>query len=75
MLVIGGEQFPIEQFDLASRDACEKEHYHSPLPAHSLQGGTTFDPGRCGFGTVDDVIFVEVPFDAWTAYRNALSGQ
>ena len=75
MLVIGGEQFPIEQFDLASRDACEKEHYHSPLPAHSLQGGTAFDPGGCGFGTVDDVIFVEVPFDAWTAYRNALSGQ
>ncbi len=76
VVIVGGERFPIEQFDLTSRDECEKEHYHSSLPAYSLDGGTLLDPSvsGCGFGTVDDVTYIEVSADEWDRYRRRLAG-
>ncbi len=76
VVVVDGERFPIEQFELASRDSCDREHYHSSLASFSLEGGTLLDPrpSGCGFGTVDDVTFVEVSADDWARYRERLAG-
>lgn len=76
VVVVNGERFPIEQFELTSRDDCDREHYHSSLASFSLEGGTLLDPspGGCGYGAVNDVIFVEVSADDWARYRERLAG-
>ena len=82
VVVVNGERFPIEQFDVPLRDVpipdrCnDKEHYHSSLPSFSLEGGRLAypDPDGCGYGTVDEVIYVDVTVEEWNRYRNLLAG-
>ncbi len=82
VVVVNGERFPIEQFDVPLRDVpirdrCNnREHYHSSLPSFSLEGGTLADPDPdgCGYATVDEVIYVEVTAEEWNRYRNLLAG-
>ena len=75
----GNERFPLEQFRVASPDACEEDHYHANFSVHSLEGGTAMDPDQsgCGFGEVGTpglVSTVRVSAEEWAAYRTALAG-
>ncbi|HJM89778.1 MAG TPA: hypothetical protein QF624_09150 [Dehalococcoidia bacterium] len=56
VMVIDGENFPLDQFHEAGADACSDDHYHGP-EVFSLEGSSMFDPAgsECGFGKTSDV--------------------
>jgi len=79
VLILGGKQYPIEQFIAAPSDACDADHYHSAShgPVYSLEGGSITDPNppACGFGKVRDVqdknVFVKQSIlDAYNSQRS-----
>ena len=78
VMVIGGENFPIEQFHEAGADACSGDHYHGPQ-VFSLEGSSMFDPNgsECGFGKSGDVTIdmISVSEAVLDAYGNAVAGQ
>ncbi|MEE8336585.1 MAG: hypothetical protein V3R95_00845 [Dehalococcoidia bacterium] len=77
VLMIGGANFPAEQFHEANPDACDEYHYHGS-PVFALDGTSISDPNPrgCGHGTTGEleVVVITVSQAEFDAYRAALVG-
>lgn len=77
VLVIGGANFPAEQFHEANPDACSEYHYHGS-PVFALDGTSISDPDPmgCGHGTTSDLspVVITVSQAEFDAYRDLLAG-
>ena len=58
VLVINGQNYPIDQFVLEEPDECDSKHWHAWTTVKSLEGTSADDPNPngCGFGKESEIL-------------------